>query len=862
MALPSPHLVRDVVASFLSKTESWPKVAEQSVNKVDDESAEEPSGEPSTKGSLYAQYTDLVRRVLDHLIFSTIDVAPDSPEAGPWGQADVDETIDSLSEKLPKMVEYQMARNLSTKLNRAVGTYDYYLKRRDTEEVSPKWSPKAVRVTTFSKPVAQFQGPKMEPANVYSRFATMLSEESGKEITAKSVREDYKYEAVVHPFYDENDFRTKAEVKEQSTIDAMVTMLTEYGKDPNKFLRLMAKQVAPKNPAVSWMKPPRGKTQSGIEEGGREKREMDPVVGDLLFGAMRRREPVEWQYNKVRVENDSEGNHFQMLDLVFPKIGSKVYSVRVPDDVGGALRDARDGEKFYIDVLDYDPSKGFKVKFPDQAERIYKSAEKIVREHGVSAQQLLSTVQSMVNSYVKSVINPMKIDDLPNVVQEHLGKIVVDGRDVTNTTDLADLKDAHEKRREVAGPSGRPGQEGVDRSVLKEFRQSKREQAERDRLLEDPGIGHGKDISEVVRSTDPVNKASDKISDVISRRFPQKAPFTDSTSTWTILKALYSRDAMRWLVGLALDEALPVTTTGKVPWESLVSELFKSDVLGDPEDSAELFDNKALTGVLQSLKMALLAQKPGLTDEDKKKALADYQAGRLQVSPEDRKEISKMLSSKGDEAIKKDVQKLRAEIMKAFMQLYTDRDPDIVRVVEMSESKLKENEEGTQGRDQPVPTFKSRMEQVRSEEMSRREKTDQAARKFEEMLLNRDFVNAEKALQSVAAPKSVMEALKTFEGMPQTNPESPRHEQTLRMVEDLSDKFEEALSEPAGERMLEKYKAVTRGDEPGATKPDVPKKKRGRPPKAQVQAPAPEPTPKQAGLYRWVVKLAMSHIIA
>jgi len=852
MPLPSLCLTRDVVERFFSNMPPIPKLARDY----------NPEPQDSDVGTDVEQdYSDVIERSVAHLLHSVIEMDPESPETGFWGDEDVIDYVRKLPDNLIRWVEQDMGKNLADKLNRKLGSFTYTLSRRDD-----------------GKPVARFEAPKMNPEDVYNRFATLLSEESEQKIPPKQVREDYRYDVRVRPFYDETDFRTDATVKRQSAVAMMVDMLTHYMTDPRRFSRLLAQQRVGGTPATTWLRPPKGKTQSGTEEKSeKDRREMDPAVASLMFDAKENNRPVEWLFSGVRTEGGREGEPFNMLDLTFPDIGKQIYSVAIPADVGGAIRDARPGEKFYLDVLDYDPGQGFKVRFPDQAEKIFKSSEKSVQKSGVTSQQLANAVRSMVRSYVKNEIRPSASDDVSEVVEKHLGKVLVDGKNIGSSEELGDLMALHESRMKVKDPRGRTpgeGKEEIDRDVLKTYLEQKRLLKERE---EESKRTLGPAVSKLVGEADPVSRVSKKISEVLSRRFPVRAPFTDDSRTWTMLTALKSRDAVRWLIELALDEALPVTMSGSIPWTSLVEKLFESDLLADAATSGEIFDERRLEPMFQAMKVATVGANKDIPEEQKRKALADYRAGTLRVTPDERRQIVKELSARSSEALRKLTEGLKEEIMKVFMQLHYEGDPDVERIVEVSKSKAPESmtreeraEWGVEPKAKgqpPTPSFKKRVEDVRTEEQALRAKGEQAALGLERMLLNRDFMNAQKTLESAGVSKETMDAFNTLKGMPAAEPGTSKHNTMLGIIETISDGLEEAVARPSGERMLERYRAIGRSEEK-VEKPEVLKRKRGRPrkePAQQVVQPIHEVAqpvqevvaPKQASLYRLAVRLAM-----
>ena len=870
MAFLSLHSARNVMGLFLSKLASSSRSAEEDTSRY-------PPPPP-------VNTTRDVARSLNELINSVVDVDPDGPEGGFWEDKTVNQAVKTVSESLMKWVTQNMRRSMSEKLNRSFGVTLYELYDRQ-KGGSP----------TKTKPVARFESPMtLLPANVYSRFAEMLTDDSADEeekktYTPDEVREDYRYVARPRSFYDETDLRLNSSQISESARSMVNALFGHYFKDPRRFAMKIAEKRVGKNPDTMWFSPPKGKTQSGVEQTQDvkgERRRMDPRVADALFEAMKSRKKLKWNFRRLNTESGKEGESFNMLDMYIPEIGGGPYAIPLSPAIGGSMRDTREGEQYTLEVKKYDPDKGFLVSFPDFKEKIFKSAIKDVSQRGFLSDELIGAAKNMVSEFVFSEINPMVTEDTPAVVEKYLGRVLVDGKNISTADGLASLGEMVKKdtsQYDVDIDRTQDDELSDDDENLQAkgyvgtYRHRKRMEQER-RERQEQALG--KNVTKVVQQADYSEKAKNKIADAVTRNLPIKAPFTSDRKTWTLRNAFMSRDVVRGLLMVMMDDAMPLTVWGHIPWDTFLSELAKSGEF-ELNDVDRILNKKAADELFRAL---LLVEKADIDEpigksraeerarkDDTWKTLSDYKNGVTKVTPDDKARLSRMLSGKESEDLRKLFENLRNEIKSVMIQAYVRGDKDITDVIQMTGTDLA----GLRKKDKELGSLKQRMEDARKKDVDSPSNVENILRSVEQKILGRDFGGAIKILSDAGVSRGAISVLKDIKRKVEALPGDEGElddENILADVESYSKLLEQELETIARRSMLKEFKAPkgdkSKGEETTDVSETVEKPaKRPRKKKAPVQgggAPAQsESAPqkaKQATLYRFAVKAAMNSL--
>jgi hypothetical protein len=381
---------------------------------------------------------------------------------------------------------------------------------------------------------------------------------------------------------------------------------------------------------------------------------------------------------------------------------------------------------------------------------------------------------------------------------------------------------------------------------LKSFERRKQEIEEKRKTQEED---LGEDVAWVQHQlTDHKNKLSAKIADKLGRRAASNPPFTNNMNTWEYGPALMNKDGVRWLVELAMDEALDPTKSGKIQWRSLLAGILSSNVLADKVRTEKLFGKGTFEKVLPALKVVLVKHNKGIPDEEKRKTFEEFKRGTLAVSPEERAEIAKELSSKSVVTLLDNVvNRVNDGIAKLFLEMYYDGDPDAIGIVNASRARLpermtkkdKEEWEVDPKKKKVTTSFRERVDEARAKVQDERTKNSEMARGLESLILSGDFAKASKELQSAKAGDEATSSLKSIE---QAGVEDPSEEQLLA-IEAISDAYESALNRKSDDKLKDVFKSIR-----------------------TVKEVAPEETElsleKQASLYSAIVKMSMSKIYA
>lgn len=827
MPFTSLHSIRGVVDSFLHKSAAIPVESFTKEKEEGGSAYDKARDEVSQSGH---SYDAVLGRVLGDILQDIIPIPDDPSSSSFWGDEEVLRLLHMLPKWMTEWMGKALGKKMAASLNRVFGSYTYKL-FRGSRQGSPM----------ERKPVAIFEDHDMKPNRVMDRFAQILKEDTGKDLSPESMREQFTFSKEPKQFYDESDLKTQVNIKAHTAVDEVVNLITSMAMDPSILANRMAEKRLGRDMSTTWIRPPRGKPESAQEQTSQsDRRKMDPAVADFMFNAMESGRPVRWNYSGVEVAPGREGDSVMLLRAILPKLGGREYTMLVPGDIGVAIREARPGEEYTFKVLDYDPSKGFKVSFSDFKDRMVANTKKSLSKTGVSAKQLKSALLGIIDDHAAKLFGHVTPADVSAAAERFLGRVEVDGRNIATDQGMKDLIDFHEQRQTQRDPRGAKGKDEDESGVLKRFEQRKRE-TEEERVRQEELVG--RDVAWIQHElADHVNKAAEKIADKISRRFPKKAPFTGDMRTWTFGNALKSRDGIRWLVSMAVDESLEPTKHGSIPWKSLTRGVLTSDVLEDPVRTEKMFGG-AYEEVLSALKVAMVASNPQATKEQKQGAVDDYMKGTLKVTPEDRRAVARALSSKSKDAIRMIIDDRAQDIARAFIDMYNDGDPDIQRIVEVSKAQLpprmtseeKEEWDVDPKKRKVTTTFKHRLEEARGRMQEERDKNADKAREIEHLLLSGDYSQAGKLLKGSKANNKATLLLESLSKSAPAGEGTEERERQMVLIEQISDLYESALNEASDVTMRKKLKLV------GNPKKEIPEK---------------GPEDKIASLYASIVKIA------
>jgi len=871
MAFPSLDLIRGVVGRFVSQIVLAPKFAREDPQ---DDEGEESGGDleshfDKAKSLVNEQgidYDKAISRAFAALLQQAIDIPDDPSKSAFWSNSDVIDLLTGLPDKLLRWTTITFSRKFSRKLNRSLGSYVHRM-LGTVDELGDR------------KVIAYFEGPDMDPSDAFSVFADLLKKETGRAHDPKKLAEFYKYEKSNKPVYDERDMKTNASVTATKALDTVISMLSDELIDPGNFGNKLAEQKVGKHPATTWIRPVAGKTQSAQEHASEYgARDIDPEIGKLMREAIKSKEPIAWNYVMAEVAPSRHGP-LTMLTMSIPKFGGKNYTVVVPDDVGLALQAERPGEEFTLRVLDEDRKQGFQVSLGGLSEKVVLSARRAIRSTGVTAGQLKNAIVSMIDDYANKLIRPEAKEGVSAAAEEYFGRVVVDGRNIAKDQDFKDLLAMHgetitqtDPRGGLRGEKSKQQEEAEKtRAVLESFKQTAEEW---EKILKEQagapkgegGEGLGEDVVWLMHQRmDHANKAAAKISDKISRRFPETGRFWSHSQSWTYGNALKSRAGVKWLTELAMHEALLPTKSGRIHWESLVRGILQSDILGDAEKSIK-FGGKSVEDILPALKVAWIGENKKASMEEKKAAYEAFKQGSLTVSAEERAAISKDLKeSKTDVAIRDIVIGIKEEIQKAILEMLAGGrgeapDPDIVAIVETTKARLpermtkREKEEAGVALKGPkvMTTFKQRAQEAAAAIRKIRDQTAERALALEGMLEEGDYDGARSELKAAKVRK---ESLAALEDLAKSGPAPAEpDEERASAIEAISAGYERALNEAAYGKMEQIFQSVATAESQQEAEPEA-----FRPEGVVEEA---ELAEKQSSLNRLAVKLAMSRMAA
>lgn len=743
MPMPSLSQARDVVTSFLSKLAAKAEHLAPSIER---------------------EYVPIIARTLASLIGRTF-----SQQALEKMQDDyeVQRFVKTGAPDLVSWTGRELGRSLSRKLNLAIGAQTHSLFKNIKGKNRPQL-------------VARFNGPRMKPNQLYQRFSTLLKKE-GIDMTPEKLKnhvktgKDYSIKSEEISFYDNRDLKVNASVQLDASISMLAEILSELIMDPGKFRKAIVEQSemteekakgikedqdseddqdTPLPTSVAWMRPPPGRTFSTGEEseekGGRVP--IDPRVGRLLMSAMEEKRPVRWEFRKVRTEKGKEGISVNFLDFVLPDLSEKEYSIEIPDEISKGMDDQRPGEDNHFEVLEYDDRKGFKVRFREHHEELRRSKVKTTIDSGITVGTFRNALKGYVSNSVKDKIRPTYSKDVSEVAEKYLRKVLVGGKDIASTAGLDALMQDEEKRLTVADPRGHSLEEDKDdnsKELLDSFIHQKEQQAEKDKGHEE---ALGKDISKAMMKGDPAKKIADKLADMVARNVPDRAPFTSDSRSWKELNAFRSKDTVRWLVKVIVDSAMLPTKKGAVLWKSFITQLFKSDVLTDVDLTRKLFGSNSLNDFFMAMKIALLTKVGKMSGEEKEEIYSAYENKTLKVSPEERREIVGVLSSRSNDTLRSFLDKVHVDLKNAIIELYRQGDPDVESLINMSHVNVSEpvskKEKEERGLDPSKrvrrESLRPQMEALRQREKEKDTRDEAYLRDFERLLKEATYLQVVK----------------------------------------------------------------------------------------------------------------------
>lgn len=807
MAMPSLSQARDVVTTFIAKM-------------AKDGEKGSPSIESDPGPTLSRKLFRLLRKAFGQEARERMVL-----------NKDLQNYVENFPEYLIRFTSEQISNNLARKLNHSLGVQTHILSKVDKR--GRKY------------PVVRFTAPKLNPKDLYRRFAVRLRDEEGLDVTPEQLKQmvktqgTYAIESRDRPVYDQDELKATSSVQRGKAISTLVDALDEMIMDPSKFLHAVGKQSEMTEEkaeaietqremlptATAWMRPPAGKTTSGTEEekapGGR--RPMDPRVERLFDEAMRDRRIVPWRYKAVRTEGGKSGTAFNMLDFTLPDLGEKTYSIRIPDDIAKAVEDQREGESNHFEVVGKDDSKGFKVKFKEQLEGLRKSTAKATAEAGVDHQALDAALRRSVIEHVNDLVRPDRMGDVAEVVRDVLGKVIVGGKDISSPGGLSDLAEETERRLTVEDPRGRPGKDDKGPDAYEVYKEQKREERER---AEEHEKAVGPEISKAMAKGDPTVKVMDKLADMIARDFPEKASFDLlNVSGWKMANAFQTKDTIRWLVRTMVDYAMQPTEKGAIRWGDFLKRLFESRDLASPEVARLLTGGRDVDDLMMAMKLVMEAQSGRLSIakgdpqkkekmEERRSLLNDYHNNRLTVTPQERQQIVDAIASKGAEAMRKFVAVIQNRVKQAFVRLYQSGDPDAERIVNMAHVDTREPVTKQEKEERGLETKKRiKRESLRPQMEALRQKREQeeaasleVVRDLERMLVDRKFEEAGEVLKQRKAPARSVKKVQELSGLDYSSPSAPDYEKAMETIESISNDLESALAAGAPKKRGRKKK--------------------------------------------------------
>lgn len=234
-------------------------------------------------------------------------------------------------------------------------------------------------------------------------------------------------------------------------------IFTYFKKNQSLFERLLVKATFPETRvrsqdiedsvplARTWFKPLEERSGGqAATRGYQGKRGLDPAAESYLTKAMRDRRPIPYVYEKVQVvpakemvdqfekgdiiqRRGGETGNAVLLSFHLPEIGPKIYTVMVPSDVGPAIRDAREGETFHLQVLRQDRQEGFEVQFVEQANDAIHNKLQTVKKEGLKPGGIGQLISSMVDTYLGRILSP---GQLSKAIEKYGNLITINGEDV------------------------------------------------------------------------------------------------------------------------------------------------------------------------------------------------------------------------------------------------------------------------------------------------------------------------------------------------------------------------------------------------------------------------------------------------
>lgn len=799
MAMPSLSQARDVVAVFISKVAAQKGYAPA------------PSTETDPGPDLSKKLFRLLRRSFGQEARETMVL-----------NKDLQRYVENFPEYLIRFTGENLSKSLARKLNHTLNIQTHSLYK--------------VGKGRRKRHVVSFTAPKLNPNDLYRRFAVRLKEE-GLDVTPEQLRQmvetegTYVIDSRDRPIYDASDVKASSSVQRDKAISTLHEVLNDLIMDPSKFLKFVVAQSEVSeekaeaiqtrrelmSAATTWLKPPAGKTTSGKEEEEKTKpgggRPMDPRVERFLKQAMQEKRPVRWKYKAVRTEGGKSRPAFNMLDFTLPGLGDKTYSVKVPDDIAKAVKDQREGETNHFEIVGYDEEKGFKVKFLEQLDELRKSSAKAVSEAGIDHQVLNSALQKAIIDHVSDVVKPSIMGDVADVVKDVLGKVIVSGKDISTSGGIEELAQETERRLTVADPHSKTKKDEGGLDPYSAYKEYKRRQKE---LAEEHETAIGPEISKAMAKGETTEKIMEKLVDMIARdsSVPEKASFNiRNLKTWNMSNAFNTKDTVRWLVRTIVDYAMQPTAKGAVRWNEFLERLFKSRDLASPEMARMLAGGRDVDDLMMAMKLVMEAQSGRLNiakkdSQEKKKMqeryqlLNDYHNDRLKVTPEERRQIVEAIASKGSAALRMFVKGIQNQIKEAFINLYQRGDPEAVRIVNMShvrkDEPVSKQEKAERGLDEKKrvkrESLRPRMEALRQKSEREEGAVIQAVRDLEDMLVERKLENAENFLKERGAPTKALKRVRELSKLDYSSPSAPDYEKAMVEIEKISDDLESTLS--------------------------------------------------------------------
>ena len=837
MHMPSLSQVRSVVDLFLSRISSFQSLWAEEVKKppkpkeelTGPELARREQQQAVSKKTVFEDPRYTFRGPVEKLIYGWQEFDPASKVSGVWDSPDLDMYVKQIPEKLFDWTRRLMYQKLTTLLNRSVGVYDYYLYLPDPKEPVTKRPEKYIE---------SFSGPLMMKDHAYNLFATKLKRtkkekdpagaEQSVPLTGKDLAGMYKIWSEPRPVVDLSEVRAMRTKPAEPVVEDMVTeMISKYVEDPDSFVTLIAKKTIGKEPDVTWLRPlpttealVEKKTEEDVAIPGEGSlREMDKVAKDYLEESMLLDQPVPFEYSRVR---GPEGAAESMLDLVLTEKGREV-SVVVPPRVGGALRDAREGETFSFKVLDFDRNKGFKVRFRELGQKMLSSEMDKVRKGSFSVDDLSYALRRALSDYVGEQIVETATDKAPEIIEQYLGEPIYKGKNLSTDEGLRGFTDEARKELEEelklteAPAPDKKEEDKKDRVDAWTVYRERMDELEEMRERQEEVLP--KQVVEVMHGKqDPWIRRIDTIAHTLASKAPPKANFAAKDArTWTVGNAFNTKDGIRWLATTMMRTFVEGLEEGGVDWSRMMESMLNKGILADIEETRRYLGSDAIENVMQALKMATIAKEKGVMKDERQRMLREYLNGTLQVTPEERRRIVfKMLNMSSEDryAIRKRVSQFKENIQKAFWDLYKSGDPLIEGIVTRAQSmRLRRGLEG-----------------LRDEERRMVAADKKTLEDLTRQLLSGRLDDAKKTMVSFGVPKDKTGAVGALASMQYVNPGDPDRSKAERMIKNIQEMFAEHLKERTGEIMLKRLKSV------GGTKEDTEEAKEKAPVK---KAPTP-----------------------